>query len=111
MPFGDFDDDGDVDLDDYESFVPCYTGAGGGPLVPGCEPADSDLDDDVDCEDWDRFLREWTGPGLPPGHPQCTLPIPAVSEWGVIIMILLLLVSGTIVFEKRLATAQRVSPS
>jgi hypothetical protein len=59
MAGGDFDADGDVDLDDYPGFAACL----GGPLtlpsppVPACVQAcldafDFDLDDDVDLEDF-----------------------------------------------------------
>lgn len=53
--FGDFDNDGDIDEDDFEQFRICYTGADAGPVVPQCEPGDSDADGDVDCVDWQAF--------------------------------------------------------
>ncbi len=68
---GDFDDDGDVDADDFAEFELCYTGLGGGPVSPGCEPGDFDNDDDVDCEDWRRFTLAWSGPGDPPLFVEC----------------------------------------
>ena len=51
---GDFDDDGDRDLDDYRPFGYCLTGPGGG-VLSGCEPGNLDHDDDVDLADFARF--------------------------------------------------------
>ncbi len=68
---GDFDDDGDVDLDDSGSFMACFTGADGGPVASGCVPGDFDDDGDVDCVDWDGFVDAWTEPGDPPVLAQC----------------------------------------
>ncbi len=69
---GDFDDDGDVDLDDSDSFMACFTGPDGGPVGPGCEPGDFDSDRDIDCVDWDSFVDAWTGPGDPPVLTGCS---------------------------------------
>jgi hypothetical protein len=68
---GDFDDDGDVDLDDADAFDLCFTGYDGGPLESECIPGDLDFDDDVDCRDWDAFLDAWTEPEAPPERPAC----------------------------------------
>ncbi|MBU0717896.1 MAG: hypothetical protein KJ749_06565 [Planctomycetes bacterium] len=78
---GDLDDDGDVDVDDYDLFVLCFTGPDGGPVAPGCEPGDFDDDDDIDCMDWGQFLLAWTDPGDPPEYAGCTAstPLPAPS--------------------------------
>ncbi len=58
---GDFDSDGDVDLDDYDTyFAPCYTGPGGQPSQ-GCEACDLDADNDVDLIDLATFQRSFTG--------------------------------------------------
>jgi len=57
---GDFDDDGDVDLDDYSTLATCMTGPNGG--VPSdCHPADLDQDDDVDLQDMARFEIAFAG--------------------------------------------------
>ncbi len=52
---GDFDDDGDVDEDDFSQFRVCYTGPDGGPVGPSCEAGDFDGDNDVDCDDYQAF--------------------------------------------------------
>jgi hypothetical protein len=63
---GDFDCDGDVDLDDYEVFADCLAG----PDVPtppeGCSPeqfsqADLEADNDVDLADFADFQAVFTG--------------------------------------------------
>ncbi|MCA9728868.1 MAG: DUF362 domain-containing protein, partial [Candidatus Eisenbacteria bacterium] len=68
---GDFDRDGAVDESDLSQFDDCFTGSDGGPIGPGCGPADFDLDDDVDCVDWDYFQAVWTGAGEPTPPPDC----------------------------------------
>ena len=69
---GDFDQDADVDSLDYNRFVACYTGPGGGPVGPECRAADFDGDGDVDCNDWLSFQFAWTGPGSLPSFTTCT---------------------------------------
>lgn len=58
---GDWDGDGDVDLQDFERFSGCITGPGGGPLGPGCNAFDFDGDLDVDLADFAHFLSAFTG--------------------------------------------------
>ncbi|MFQ5414167.1 MAG: hypothetical protein ACE5E6_06880 [Phycisphaerae bacterium] len=58
---GDFDGDGDVDLDDLAAFRACYTGPGGGPVGPECTPGDFDGDGDIDLDDY-LALREAFSP-------------------------------------------------
>jgi len=53
--FGDFDAGTTVDLVDVASFLTCFTGAGSGPVAPGCECADYDADDDADLSDFAVF--------------------------------------------------------
>ena len=68
---GDFDEDGDVDLDDYEVFADCMEGPGvlPSPTLPGVTPQqclaafDFDADADVDLEDAGGFTASYTGPG------------------------------------------------
>ncbi|MCH7526832.1 MAG: VCBS repeat-containing protein, partial [Planctomycetes bacterium] len=60
-PNGDVDQDGDVDLDDLEVFLPCARGPGGG-ADPPCDEFDFDLDSDVDFNDFAAFQRAFTGP-------------------------------------------------
>ncbi len=57
---GDYDDDGDVDLDDYAEFPNCLTGAQNGPYDPGCEVFDFDADQDVDLADFMAFQEALT---------------------------------------------------
>ncbi len=97
----DFDDDGDVDADDFDLFAACFTGSGGGPVAPACEAADFDGDQDVDCDDWQQFRLAWTGP---PEEPPAFAPcrgggIPTVSEWGLVVMALLLLGAASIALK------------
>ncbi|MFQ5414007.1 MAG: hypothetical protein ACE5E6_06065 [Phycisphaerae bacterium] len=98
---GDFDLDGDVDIDDFNQFGICFTGPDGGPVAPGCEPGDADNDDDIDCDDWAAFVGAWTAPGEPPEFPLCAMvAIPTVSEWGLAVTAMLLLVAGGIVLTR-----------
>ena len=94
---GDFDRDCDVDLEDFDQFGVCFTGPGGGPVLAECAPGDFDGDGDVDCADWCRFVLAWTEAEDPPPMPECAT-IPTVSEWGVVVMTLLILTAGTLVF-------------
>ncbi|MCP4245662.1 MAG: hypothetical protein GY778_01305, partial [bacterium] len=58
---GDCDDDGDVDLADYQKLQVCFTGDGGA-FVPGpCSLADLDADNDVDRGDFEWFANVLTG--------------------------------------------------
>jgi hypothetical protein len=59
---GDFDGDGDVDLDDLDRLLECLTGPGGTPVEPPpicpgtcLEAFDSDADTDVDLCDFAAF--------------------------------------------------------
>jgi len=58
---GDYDNDGDIDLDDYAEFPDCMTGADNGPIALGCEAFDFDVDDDVDLLDFAEFQVGFTG--------------------------------------------------
>ncbi len=60
---GDFDFDGDVDLEDYIQFWSCVTGQGGS-LGPDCEAGDFDLDQDVDLLDFAGFQAVFATAGL-----------------------------------------------
>ncbi|UCG33184.1 MAG: DUF362 domain-containing protein [Phycisphaerales bacterium] len=66
LPRGDLDGDGDVDLWDFATFGPCYSGQGTIP-PPACNEESfsrSDLDDDgdVDLADFATFAMNFTGP-------------------------------------------------
>jgi hypothetical protein len=96
---GDLDSDGDVDWDDFDMFVGCFTGRDG-QLDPACVRGDLDGDGDVDCEDFKLFQDVWVLPGDPPELAVCSRQIPTVSEWGLVAMMLLVLVSGTLLFRR-----------
>jgi hypothetical protein len=101
---GDFDEDGDVDQGDYDQFVLCFTGPGGGPIAPECVPGDAEPDDDCDCDDWGVFAQNWTGPPVEaPTFSQCSQALPALSGWGIVVLALLVLVGGTSLVMRRRA--------
>ena len=59
---GDTDLDGDIDLDDHDTLVGCFSG----PLTaypPGCLLSDFDGDGDVDLGEFGTFIARFTGPG------------------------------------------------
>lgn len=58
---GDCDGDGDADLDDFASFLDCFTGPNGGPVPPECECADIDGDNDADFDDFGALQLAFTG--------------------------------------------------
>lgn len=94
---GDFDRDGDVDVADRGAFETCFTGNNGEPVVAGCRRMDFDGDGDVACDDWLEFTQAWTEPAPPAELTACPAEsIPTISEWGVVITLLLLLNSGTL---------------
>ncbi len=80
---GDFDGDGDADLDDCAGFIACVTGPGGG-VPAGCSAKDFDADYDVDAFDFAAFQRAFTGV-LPLSHGEAGTPrepTPAVRSGG-----------------------------
>ena len=100
---GDFDGDGQVDQGDFTQFGGCFTGPDNGPVGPGCMAGDFDGDDDVDCDDWEQFADAWTEPGDPPDFWRCSGgdPIPTMSEWGLVVMALLIVVTGSLTFRRQ----------
>jgi hypothetical protein len=61
---GDYDRDGDVDLDDFAAFQACFSG----PAVAytgDCAKADLDTDSDVDQDDFGVFQRRYSGADRP----------------------------------------------
>jgi hypothetical protein len=79
MAYGDFNEDGDVDLEDFLHFQTCFNG----PNRPysfenGCTDADIDGDGDVDLVDFLDFQACFNGPNRPAnaGCPQPPISIP-----------------------------------
>lgn len=62
----DFDDDGDVDLIDFDLFVTCFNGPNRPPPVAGCDGPDLDADADVDLSDFSAFAACFNGFNRPP---------------------------------------------
>jgi len=56
---GDFDEDGDVDLDDFAVFQVCFPA---GTVSSECEPGDMDGSGEVDLDDYTLFVAEMSGP-------------------------------------------------
>jgi hypothetical protein len=97
---GDYDGDGLIGPSDFYYFQEYFSGSNE-PALPGGAFADFDFDGDIDCTDWDAFQLAWTGPPTLPEFAACDFdPIPAVSDWGVVLMTLLLLTAGTILFRR-----------
>ena len=65
----DFDQDWDVDEDDFAAFEACATGPGV-PRTSGCEGKDFDQDNDVDQRDFSVFQRCLSGRNVP-ADPSC----------------------------------------
>ncbi len=59
--FADFDDDGDVDCDDWALFLEAWTAAGAPPCLPACDcdPADFNADGSVNAFDLAFLLGSW----------------------------------------------------
>jgi lysophospholipase L1-like esterase len=72
LPYrGDFDDDADVDQEDFGHFQICLSGEGVVPDDPSCADANFDGDYDVDQQDLAVFRRCYSGVGAPPADPTC----------------------------------------
>jgi len=61
---GDFDQDGDVDLEDFGRFQLCLSGLNVPQTDPACAKARLDGDADVDQSDVDRFIACMSGPDI-----------------------------------------------
>lgn len=64
LPASDFDQDGDVDVDDFDVLEPCMSGSGIEP-GPGCQRPDLDDDGDIDQSDFGIFQRCISGQDQP----------------------------------------------
>jgi hypothetical protein len=60
--FGDFDEDGDVDLSDAAAFQRCFTAAGGAGADEECQGFDIDGCGSVDAADAEAFFEALSGP-------------------------------------------------
>ncbi|MBN1492093.1 MAG: family 10 glycosylhydrolase, partial [Phycisphaerae bacterium] len=70
VAYGDFDEDGDVDLADFGAFSACFNGPNQ-PYAPsgtGCDVVDADSDSDVDLTDFGSFQYCFNGPNRPPAN-------------------------------------------
>jgi uncharacterized lipoprotein YddW (UPF0748 family) len=63
---GDFDQDGDVDLQDFGHFQGCFNGPNATPAQSQCSDSDMDHDTDVDLSDFVEFQSCFNGPNRPP---------------------------------------------
>ena len=61
IPVGDYDHDGEVDLQDFEHFPSCVTGPTGLSDHPACRAFDAELDGDVDLLDFARIQVVFDG--------------------------------------------------
>lgn len=69
-PAGDFNQDLDVDIEDFSHLQECLSGPNIPPADAGCTDADLDWDADVDGDDVAIFLGCLSGPGNP-AYPLC----------------------------------------
>ena len=67
---GDFDQDGDVDQEDFGRFQACLTGSAVPVIDPNCLDANLDGDSDVDQDDFGIFQRCISGANVP-ADPAC----------------------------------------
>jgi hypothetical protein len=64
----DFDEDGDVDLDDFASLQLCLGAEHVSQNNPGCVEADLNDDNNVDQTDLQEFMGCMNGSGIPPAQ-------------------------------------------
>ncbi len=74
--------------------------APGVPMAPGCETGDFNADGSVDCDDWGQFALVWMEPGEPAPSLFCLGIAPAISAWGVVVLVLMILIAGTVVIRR-----------
>lgn len=97
---GDSNGDGLVDEADMTKFETCFGGSGM-TVTAGCAVFDMNLDDDVDCFDWVQLIDTWDGAGsLPPDPFSCIRVVPTTSQYGIIIMGLMMLILGGQIIRK-----------
>ena len=101
LALGDADGDGDVDIDDFTALTSCLNIDSGVQTTAGCAVFDFDDDNNVDCFDWFVFRTIWSDSQTEiPILIECARVIPAASEWGLVIISLLLLIIGSLVISR-----------
>jgi hypothetical protein len=70
-PLGDFDNDVDVDQEDFGHLQECMTGKGGPQNDPHCQDAKLDDDGDVDVDDFSLFQACISGANVMQNDPAC----------------------------------------
>jgi len=68
-PLPDFNEDGDVDLDDFSVFQYCFNGPNRPPRDPNCLRVDADRDGDIDLNDFAVLQACFNGPNR---RPRCS---------------------------------------
>jgi hypothetical protein len=96
---GDADGDGQVSTSDYAVLLGCVEEGVPATVVPGCEVMDFDGNGLIDSLDGAAFAEAWSGPGPVPNLAGVTSGIPALSDWGLLVMLLLVLSGGGVVFR------------
>lgn len=94
--------EGEADTDSEILTVNCNAAVGGRCNWAGC-PACLETNTEAECEGTglDQLGGTWTSGGTCPEPEESCGAIPAVSEWGVAVMVLLVLTAGTVVVIKR----------
>jgi hypothetical protein len=101
---GDSEGDGDVDLVDLAGMDACWAIAADGNAPAGCITFDLDSDGDVDCIDQFYFRGLWTNlETVPPLSEACRYAVPAMAEWHLVNLTLLLLIGGSLILRGRQA--------
>ncbi|MFQ5463118.1 MAG: hypothetical protein ACE5E5_10905 [Phycisphaerae bacterium] len=99
---GDFDGSGAADVFDLFYFSECIDRSLAGEAAdPSCQWADFNADNTVDCTDAAAFAAIYTGDPADAVFTQCPSPIPAVSDWGVAVLALLIVSVGTVTYRNR----------
>jgi len=101
LNLGDADDDGDVDIDDYNVFDGCVNADPNVFAPAGCIVFDFDGDKNVDCAAWLALRAIWAQPSPIPFPFACAGELPAASSWGLAVFALGVMVLGTIGLRRR----------
>ncbi len=101
LNLGDADNDGDVDIDDYNVFDGCVNADPNVFAPAGCIVFDFDGDKNVDCADWLALRAVWAQPSPIPFPLACSGELPAASSWGLAVFALGVMALGTIGLRRR----------